>query len=186
MEARTGFEPMHRSFAGSPLTTWVPRLNFRRPQFRAATTKDKPRSQKHDACLKPEFISCDALAKDLRDAHGAGDQQTDQNGPQHVLDVGESQVVSLRVTRKRLLDDLAAIPDDRQQDDSRHQFEHLQRRVKWFALGYDYRISHISPFGCELLPRHLPEDSGAHEKSQRECRDHSPFIEREPPFWRYV
>ena len=79
------------------------------------------RSQQHDAGLQPELVGGHTAAEDFRYAYSIGDQQTEQDGPQHILDVRQHQMVRLTVARDELLDELASQPDHREQRDARQQ-----------------------------------------------------------------
>jgi hypothetical protein len=54
-----------------------------------STSLSKSRAPSAHADLQPEFKRCYAGLKKLRESNGIPDNQPDQNGPKHVLDIGQ-------------------------------------------------------------------------------------------------
>ena len=84
-------------------------------------------AEQHDAELEEEFVSGDAGLEDLRHADGVGDDQTDDDRPQHVFDIRQREVVGLAVDRDRVLDHLAGVANGQQQSDAGQQLDKTLR-----------------------------------------------------------
>src|SRR5215469_5069109 len=69
--------------------------------------QQEARAQEHYACLQPELVGGNSGPEYLGDPDGVRHRETDQDGPQHILDVGNVQVIRLGVGRDGLLDELA-------------------------------------------------------------------------------
>ncbi len=85
--------------------------------------EQKARAEQHDAGLQPEFVGGDSGLKDARNADSVRDEQADDDGPQHVFDVGERDVVGLGVGGDGLLDELAGVANGRKQKQARDERE---------------------------------------------------------------
>ena len=72
-------------------------------------------AEQDDAGLEPELIGGHAGLKDARDAGGVGDEQADDDGPEHVFDIGKDDVVGLGVEGDGLLNELAGVAHDGEQ-----------------------------------------------------------------------
>jgi hypothetical protein len=86
-------------------------------------SKDEASAEQDDARLQPELVRGDPSAKDARQADCVGDEDAEENRPEHVLDVGQNEVVSFAVGVDEVLDELAGKANDRQQRDARKQAE---------------------------------------------------------------
>ncbi len=67
--------------------------------------------------------------KDARHADGIGNQEADDNGPQHIFDVGKWNVVGLGVAVDGCLDDLAPIADGDEQKQAGNKRKNALERV---------------------------------------------------------
>ena len=81
--------------------------------------------ERDDADLQPELVGLHAGLEDPVHADGVGDQQADQDGPQHVFDVGDGPVVVLGQRVPPDLGVLAEQPDRDQQQHARHVVEQV-------------------------------------------------------------
>ena len=96
-----------------------PELDHHQPEGYAAELEDvseqEAGAEQHDARLEPEIVCGDAGAEDLRHADGVRDHQPDQDRPEHVLDVGQGEVVRLAVVLHQRLGQLPRVPDAEEQ-----------------------------------------------------------------------
>jgi hypothetical protein len=83
--------------------------------------QDEPCTEQDDAGLQPEIVGGDSAPEERGDADRIGDDETNQNGPQNIFDIGQYQVVGFAVARNELLNELAAVTDRGKQEQSRHE-----------------------------------------------------------------
>ena len=76
-------------------------------------TENEPHAQGHDPDLQPELIGLDAGAKDAVQADGVGDEQAEDDRPQHVLDVRHPPML---VMCKRIPPDLGIFAQQADRD----------------------------------------------------------------------
>src|SRR5215469_13113977 len=88
------------------------RTNVRLSPPSVSTSPSRKREhQEQYACLEPELVGGNTGPEYLGDPNGVRHRENDQDGPQHILDVGNVQVVRLSVGRDRLFDELTEITD---------------------------------------------------------------------------
>lgn len=80
--------------------------------------QDKARAEKDDSRLEPELIGRDAGAEDTGKADGVGDEDAEEDGPEDVLDIGEGEVVGLRVGVDGVFGGLAGVADEGKESDA--------------------------------------------------------------------
>jgi hypothetical protein len=131
-------------------------------------SEDEPRSEQDDASLEPELIGGHAATEDCRDANGIGDGEADEDSPEDVLDVGKDQMVGLAVAGDELLDELSAIADGGEQEQTGDEAERVGGGVR---RGLDDRLGDrlgACRHGAPFLPGHYFEDAEANEESEAE------------------
>ena len=77
--------------------------------------QEEARAQEDDACLQPELVGGDAGLEDLREAEDIGNDQANEDGPEDVLDVGDSQMVALGIGIDVFFEELAGETDGKEQ-----------------------------------------------------------------------
>ena len=81
--------------------------------------EQEARAEQHDADFEPEFVGGHAGAENGRNADGVGDGQAQQNGPQHVFDIGENPVMGFGVFADVLFEKFSGVADGGEQEDCR-------------------------------------------------------------------
>src|SRR6185436_15327753 len=79
--------------------------------------------------------------------------QTKRNRPQYVLDVGQRELMGFSVSRDRLFGELACVPHDPEQRDSRQKIEPLAKRAPRDRPDIVHRRYHGTPATTPSLTR---------------------------------
>ena len=77
--------------------------------------QQKARAEQHNSSLQPEFIRSDSRPENFRNAHCIRNHQSENDGPQHVLDVRKRPMMRLGIRANILLQQFARIADDGEQ-----------------------------------------------------------------------
>src|ERR1700722_2652478 len=71
--------------------------------------EQEARAEQNDARFEPELVGGDAGREDARNADGVGNDEADDDGPEHEFNVGERSVMGLSVGVDRQLDEFACV-----------------------------------------------------------------------------
>lgn len=74
--------------------------------------QEESRPQENDANLEKELIGGNTGLEDAVHPNCVCDDESDENGPQHILDVWEGDVIRLTVYGKSFFNELPAVADD--------------------------------------------------------------------------
>src|SRR5262249_10240944 len=88
----------------------------------------KSNPEQNDAGLKPEFVSFHTGTKDPGDAHGIGDDQSEDDGPKHVLDIGQEDMMASSIAGNRLLGQFASVTKNGKKENAGNQAETFPNR----------------------------------------------------------
>jgi len=146
--------------------------------------EDESCSEQDDAGLEPELVGGDTAAEERRHSNGVGDEQTDQDGPEDVLNVGQHQVMGLAVAGDELLDELAAIADGDEQEQTGDKAERVRGGCRRRLRGCLVRdlgngLGVCGHEGLRYLPGHDFENAEANEESEAERKQNGPGVWRE-------
>ncbi len=139
------------------------------PPSLSTSPSRKRTPEQHDAELEEELVGRDAGLEDFRHADRVGDDQTDDDRPEHVFDVRQREVIGLAVSRDGLLDQLAGEADGKEQREARQQVDEAAREGEArFVRGDCDR--HASP-------RNAREDTRDDEEDEEHRGGNRPGIE---------
>ena len=110
-------------------------VDFNRDQCEADAAEvkqiaeEKTRSEEDDSCLQPEFVSGHASAEDRGYSNGVGDGEADDDGPQHIFNIGDDPVMCLGGTGDVLLEEFSGIADGEEQQEARDEFNNSRGKL---------------------------------------------------------
>src|SRR5512133_4330029 len=80
--------------------------------------------------FEPEFVSSDARAEDLGDADSVRNDQSEQDGPENVFNVGSGDMVRANVSVDGGFHPFAAVSDESKQSDAGNKLQPFLRRIR--------------------------------------------------------
>src|SRR6202790_5577152 len=103
-------------------------------------------TEQHDAGFQPEFVRGDTGTKDFRNADGVGNQKSEKNSPEDVLDIRKDPMMRLRISAHVLLKQFARVADGCEQKHARNDSKKAERWLHRLNLRNYDRVCHVFSF----------------------------------------
>jgi len=103
------------------------------PPMRRTSERTNLAATRTDAELEPELVGGDSGTEDLGESEGVGEEESEDDGPEDVLDLREVVVVRAEEDAERL-EAFAGEADGEEQKRSGNEREELMRS-RWLASG---------------------------------------------------
>src|SRR4029077_4022313 len=143
--------------------------------------EQEARAEQHDSGFEPEFVSGQAGLECGGDAGSVGNDQSDEDGPEYIFNVGKSEMVRLAVGGERALEKFSSVSDRGQEKQARENLSDAFEDAERWRLRERDRTGHaINPpganFAATALPRDVFDPANPNQQGEDQGERYSPGV----------